>query len=58
MIELRDGRQVEDSFRLIRRGVIDAGTAASSSRMLLQHGPLREEPCLGEAQEDEAENRL
>ena len=58
MIESRDRRQVEDALRLIRGGVIDAGATTSSGRLLLQHRPLREEPNLGEAQEDQAENRL
>ena len=58
VVELRERRQVEDALRLIRGGVIDAGTTASSRRVLLQHGPLCEEPNLGEPQEDQAENRL
>ena len=58
VIEPGGRRQVQDAFRLICGGLIDARASAAAAGFLLQHRVLREKPDLGEAQEDQAEDRL
>ena len=43
---------------LVGGWVVDARPASAAARLLLQHGALGEEPDLGEAQEDQAEDWL
>ena len=49
--------QVEDAFGVIGGGVVDAAAAAGRGAGLLQLGALGGEADLGEAQEDQAEDR-
>src|SRR5262249_46144579 len=56
--ESRSGFEVEDALRVVGRCVVDSGAASRTLRLAFQRLPMCAEARLGEAQEDEAEDRL
>ena len=57
VIEARLGREVEDAFGVVGGGFVHAAAAPRRRAGLLQLGALGGEADLGEAQEDQAEDR-